>query len=492
MENVLTKEQLNTLDKSALIEMIMSQTQQLKELNLTLDKLVEQIAISNNARFGKKSEAGLVDENQVSFFNEVEALASSDIPEPTAEIVVASYKRKKKAGKREEDLKDFPSRIIKHSLSEEELAVHFPGGYTKLPDEIYKKLEYHPAWHEVLEHHIEVYKDKASQKIIKAKRPVEMLNKSIATPSLASCILNAKYTNSLPLYRIEQEFARNEINISRQTMANWVITLSERYLSLIYDRLKSEIKKASVVHADETPVTVTKDGRETMHKSYMWVYRTGTMCKANPAIIYEYQKTRAKEHPLKFLEGFNGKLVCDGYSVYHNIEAEEGSNFEIAGCWAHARRPFAEVVKAAGKDKAKGTVAYEALAQISNIYYIDNALAKLPASERKKRRKLLVKPEVDAFFTWIKSHQNDVPPSSKTSSGINYCINQEKYLRTFLTDPQIPLDNNAAERAIRGFCIGKNNWRLIDTINGANASAVVYSIVETAKANDLKIYEYLK
>ena len=338
MENVLTKEQLNTLDKSVLIEMVLSQTQQLKELNLTLDKLVEQIAISNNARFGKKSEAGLVDENQVSFFNDVEALADKNIPEPAAEIVVASYKRKKKAGKREEDLKDFPSRIIKHSLSEEELAEHFPGEYTKLPDEIYKKLEYHPAWHEVLEHHIEVYKDKASQKIIKAKRPVEMLQKSIATPSLASCILNAKYTNALPLYRIEQEFARNEISISRQTMANWVITLSERYLSLVYDRLKAEIKKASVIHADETPVAVTK---------------------------------------------------------------------------------------AVGKDKAKGTIAYEALAQISNIYYIDNALAKLPASERKKRRKLLVKPEVDAFFEWIKLHQNDIPPAQVNNA---YELQYQVYL----------------------------------------------------------------
>lgn len=490
MENVLTLEQLNNLDKSALVALVMQKDSQLEELNHKMDRLLEQIANANNARFGRSTETGLIDENQLCFFNEVEAFADNS-PEPDIEIIVPSYKRRKHIGKRAEDLSNFPVKVIEHNLSEEELNIQFPEGFNRLPDEVYKKLEFHPATYEVLEHHIAVYKDKKSSRIVKAEHPVEMLNNSIATPSLAAAIINGKYTNALPLYRLEQEFERNDVHISRQVMANWVITLSERYFSLLYDRLKEEILSSPVIHADETPVMVTKDGREGMHKNYMWVYRTGTMCKANPAIIYDYQKTRKTDHPKEFLKGFTGKLVCDGYQVYHSIE-NEGGGITVAGCWVHAKRPFANVVKALGKDKAAGTVAYEILLQISNIFHADNELDILPPSERKRRRKLIIKPLVDGFFEWIKEHQLDVAPNSQTANGIQYCLNQEKYLRTFLEDPHVPMDNNAAERAIRSFCVGKKNWKLIDTENGANASAILYSIVETAKENNLKPYEYFK
>ena len=490
MENVLTLEQLNNLDKAALVALVLQKDSQLEELNQKMDRLLEQIANANNARFGRSTETGLIDENQLCLFNEVEACQDGN-KEPDIEIIVPSYKRRKHAGKRNEDLAGFPVKVIEHTLSEEELNDTFPKEFNRLPDEVYKKLEFHPATYEVLEHHIAVYKDKKSLKIIKADHPTEMLNNSIATPSLAAAIINGKYTNAMPLYRIEQEFERNDVHLSRQVMANWVITLSERYFSLIYDRLKEEILSSPVIHADETPVMVTKDGREGMHKNYMWVYRTGTMCKANPAIIYDYQKTRRTDHPREFLKGFNGKLVCDGYQVYHSIE-DERSGITVAGCWAHARRHFAEVVKSVGKEQAPNTVAYEILLQISNIYYADNQLLILPPSERKKRRRLIIKPLVDGLFDWIKEHQLDVAPSSKTADGINYCLNQEKYLRTFLEDPSVPMDNNAAERAIRSFCVGKKNWKLIDTENGANASAMLYSIVETAKENNLKPYEYFK
>lgn len=159
---------------------------------------------------------------------------------------------------------------------------------------------------------------------------------------------------------------------------------------------------------------------------------------------------------------------------------------------AHARRPFAQIVKSLGEDKAAGTVASEALVQIQNIYHTDNSLLKLPPSERMKRRKKLVKPLVDCFFSWCKESIHRVPQSSETAKGIQYCLNQEKYLRVFLTDPQIPLDNNLAEQSIRPFCVGKKNWKLIDTVHGAKASAILYSIVETAKANGLNIYQYFR
>lgn len=492
-----TRDQLNSLDKDILVTLLLGMQDQIAQQTIAIEKLTEQIALMNTRTFAKKSEKIHLDEDQLNFFseifNEAESLIDGQLSiEPSIdEVIVPAHKRRKRKGKLDEDLMDLDTRIIEHTLSDAQLQELFPQGYKRLPDEVYKKLELIPAVFEVHEHHIAVYKGR-NGKIVKAEHPKEMLNGSIATPSIVSAVIHGKYTNAVPLYRQEQEFARNDVNISRQTMANWVITSAERYLSLVYDRMKEELLNSPVIHADETPVMVSKDGREGMHRNYMWVYRSGSMCKANQAVLYEYQKTRNADAPRKFLSGFDGKVICDGYQVYHVLENREDSRFKVAGCWAHARRPFAQVYKSLGEEKAAGTVAAEALIQIQNIYHTDNGLLKLPPSERKKRRKSLVKPLVDTFFEWCRKSIDRIPPSSETADGIKYCINQEKYLRVFLDDPQIPLDNNLAEQAIRPFCVGKKNWKLIDTIHGAQASAILYSIVETAKANDLNIYDYFK
>lgn len=493
----LTREKLNKLDRDMLISLVLGMKTQIDQQTTAIEKLTEQISLMNTRAFAKKSEKNLVDSNQLNLFDDIFNEAEGILPkqigiEPAFdEVVVPAHKRRKRKGKLEEDLKDIPVEVLEHKLSEEELSEHFPDGYTQLPYEVYKKLEFIPATFKVQEHHIAVYKGK-NGKILKGNHPKEMLNNSIATPSLVAAVINGKYTNAIPLYRQEQEYARNDVNISRQTMANWVITVAERYLSLIYDRIRDELLNSPVVHADETPVTVTKDGREGMHKNYMWVYRSGSMCKAKQAILYDYQKTRNTDAASEFLNGFKGKLVCDGYQVYHSLENREDVKFKVAGCWAHARRPFAQIVKSLGTEKAVGTVAYEALVQIQNIYHTDKLLLKLPNSKRKEKRKALVKPLVDNFFSWCKESQLKLAPSSETAKGIQYCINQEKYLRVFLSDPQIPLDNNIAEQAIRPFCVGKKSWKLIDTVHGAQASAILYSIVETSKANGLNIYQYFR
>lgn len=223
----------------------------------------------------------------------------------------------------------------------------------------------------------------------------------------------------------------------------------------------------------------------------MWVYRTGKMYQSNPIVLYEYQRTRNTSHPREFLKDYSGTVVTDGYQVYHTLEKER-DDLKIAGCWSHARRHFSNVTKTLGKDKSKGTLANDALKQIAFIYKIEGMLNHLTPEERRQQRQLMVKPLVDAFFAWIKEHQSDVLPKSETGKGFTYCLNQEKYLRVFLDDGNVPADNNAAEGAIRGFCIGKANWHLIDTIEGAKASAIIYSIAETAKANQLKPYYYFE
>lgn len=463
------------------------QKTQLEQVNQNMKLILEQISISKNKRFGRSSEKMIYDGQLGMCFNEAEVtIETKYVIEPEL-----AYKRRKSSGKRDADLKDLPVEIIMHELTSEELKERLGDKWKRLPDEVYKRLTFHPAEFKVEEHHVAVYAGNDNETIIRGKRPVDLLRNSLVTPSLEAAIMNSKYVNAIPLYRLEQEFLRNDVVLSRQVMANWTIKCGERYLSLLYDKLHKEIYNSSVLQADETPVCVNKDGRQAGAKSYMWVYRTGKMYDASPIVLYEYQKTRNASHPREFLKDYSGTVVTDGYQVYHTLEKER-EDLKIAGCWSHTRRRFANVVKTFGKEKSRGTLAYDALKQIAAIYKIEGLLGELSAEERRRQRQLTVKPLVEAFFEWVKKHKNEVLPKSETGKGFTYCLNQEKYLKVFLEDGNVPADNNAAESSIRGFCIGKHNWHLIDTIDGAKASAIIYSIAETAKANNLKPYNYFE
>ncbi len=266
---------------------------------------------------------------------------------------------------------------------------------------------------------------------------------------------------------------------------------ADHYLAILYDHLHTLLYGYHVLQADETPVEVTKDGRPTGAKSYIWIYRTGKSY-GKAIVLYEYQKDRKADHPQEFLKGFQGVCVTDGYQAYHSLERKT-AGLTIAGCWAYARRKYADALKAIkDKDNQKGTLAYDAVKQIGAIYKLDHELEGLEPSERQHRRQMEVKPLVDAYFAWAKKHQSEVPPKSQTGKAFIYSINQEAYLRVFLNDGEVPMDNNATESTLRGFCIGKHNWRLIDTVRGAESSAVIYSITETTKSNGLKVYEYVE
>ena len=262
----------------------------------------------------------------------------------------------------------------------------------------------------------------------------------------------------------------------------------------MYDKLREHLCKQSVIQADETTCQVTKDGREGVNKSYMFVCRTSEMSKGNPVILYQYGKTRSKSNIQKFLEGFSGTLVSDAFSGYKSLDKND-ENIRSAFCLAHARRDYADALKAlkgSAKDLAHETIAHKALVQIAQIYKAEEALKDLSAEERQTRRHKEVLPLVEAYFAWVHEQDPATILSEKTKDGLKYSLNQEKYLKVFLEDGEVPIDNSATERAIRPFTVGRANWHIIDTIHGAQASAVIYSLVETAKANRLKIYEYLK
>ena len=494
-----TEEQLNSLDRETLIRLFLSQQEQLENIDHTLQLVLEQMADLKRHRFGRSSEKHEA-EGQVSFmevdgkivfFNESEAVTEEENTQEEAESV-SRTKPKKKQGKREEDLEGVPVVVVEHSMTDEELEDKFgKDGWKQLPDEVYRRYSFTPAKIEVEEHHVKVYAGKETEEVIKAPHPQTLLRGSLVSPSLEAAVMNAKYVNAVPLYRQEQEFERYGLHISRQNMANWTIQCADRYLAVLYDYLHEKLYGYHVLQADETPVLVNKDGRPAGSKSYMWVYRTGRMYTECQIVLYEYQKRRNASHPREFLKDFSGVCVTDGYQVYHTIEGER-EDLRIAGCWSHARRRFDEAVKALPKQKQKDSRAYLALTMIQAIYREEKQLKDLPAEERKTRRQLSVKPLVEAYFTWVRETLPKVPQKSKTWEGFSYSLNQEKYLKVFLDDGEVPMDNNAAEQSIRGFCIGKKNWVMIDTIAGAKSSAIIYSIAETAKANNLKPYDYFE
>ena len=464
-----TEEQLNTLDKSFLVGLFLQLQDQneklsgeIQELNRKMEVLIEQIALSNKKRFGRSSER-MEDTSQICFmevdgniifFNEAEAIADLDAEEP--ETLEPRPRRPKSIGKKEADLSGLPVNIITHYMSEAELTAEFgEKGWKQLPDAISRRYRFIPAKVEVDEHHIGVYASKTDGHIVKAEHPKALLHGSLVSPTIAGAIMNGKYVNAVPLYRLEQEFLRYGLAITRQNMANWMIRLAEEYLAVMYDRLHQLLYDYHVIQADETSVLVNHDGRPAGSKSWMWVYRSGYLYMDKQIVLYDYNETRNSSHPKEFLKDYSGICVTDGYQVYHKVEKEQ-EELRIAGCWVHARRKFDDAQNVVPKEQRKKSNAYLVMKQIQAIYREEGKLKDLPPEERLMQRQLVIRPLVDALFVYLKKMEPTVPSGGELRKAYTYILNQEKYLRVFLEDGEVPIDNNASERAIRGFCVGRN------------------------------------
>ena len=489
-------EELNKMDKQMLVTIVESLQGQLSAISGQLDIITKQLELMNQRSFGRKTEKMDQLENQLSLFdvfNEPEVLCDNSKEPEITEIIVSTHTRKKKS-KREDNLEGLPARVFEHKLSDEELAELFPDGYKELPCEITKRLSIIPQTFLVDEHHIHVYASKTNDgTIVRAKRPTDVFRNSIVTPSLLAAIITGKYANHIPLERQSQCYKDNGVKLETNTMANWMIKGSEQYFSILYDELHKYLYKSNVVHADETPFNVTDDGRKAGSKSYMWVYRNGACDARNPVVIYDYQATRRADHPREFLKDYSGVVVTDGYQVYHTLENQR-EDLQIAGCWVHAKRKFAEIVKTTDSEALTpdDIVAGEATKRIAKMFHLDNELDNLSKTDKEKQRELTIKPLVDDFFAWAKSVINKLPAGGTSYKGLQYCLNQEKYLRVFLSNGNVPMDNNRAEQAIRPFTVGRKNWVNVYSQGGASASAILYSIIETTRANNLRINDYLE
>jgi transposase len=475
-------------DKIALLE------NEKAELLAKLNWFEEHFRLNQHRLYGRSSEQTVHPEQQT-LFNEAEALDSVNpaVPEPTVEEI--TYKRKKKQkGHREEMLKDLPVEIIEHKLPEEEQICGVCGNELhEMSVEITREIEIIPPQVKVVEHRRSVYacddceKNEITTPIITAPMPKRTLPGSIASAATIAHVMTQKYMFGVTLYRQELYWKQLDIEISRQTMANWLILASLRWLSIIFEHMhKLLITQNDIIQADETTVQVLHEsGRAADSESYMWLYRTG---RDGPHIVLmDYQTTRARKHPQKFLEGFKGYLCTDAYQSYEGL-----SGVINVFCLVHARRKFDEALKSLPKeDRDKPCAAKEGIAFFGKLYMVEHKYKESSREERYEGRLKESKPILDEFYQWLKYQRPRITPKSTTGKAIAYCLNHWENLNAYLLDGRLYCDNNASERSIKSFVISRKNFLFCNTPKGATASAIIYSMIETARANNIKSFEYL-
>ena len=521
-----SEQELNNLSKDMIIALYMQlstsfqllsqQNEQIlnqnKAMSLQIENLQENIAILINHRFGRQTEKTkeifdgqmffTTNDNGDLILNEAEILFDIDPEEEerSEEELLEELKkrlesRKRKKGVRQEDLRMAKVIPTDYTIPEERLNELFPEGYKELAVKVTRTVEYTPAELVVHEEHIHQYKSIRNDIFVTADHPSHLLDHSILSPSLAAKMINDKFINAVPINRISREFGWLDVVIRPQTMSRWLIRIVDKYFKPVIDRMEYRMmNSAKLIHCDETPFVCEQDrkkpGKSKNSKSYMWVYHTADQYGSPPIFIYQYKDNRRTENVESFLKNYKGILMADGYEPYHIVARKSNGVIVVAGCWAHGKRKFAEIIKADPKN-AIGTIAFEGNHRIAEIYHIDNKMKNASPQERLAYRKEKVAPLVDDLFEWAKDRVNKTA-TEKTRAALQYLINQELYLRAFLTDGMIPLDNSDAERSIRSFCVGKHNWHISATSSGAQASGILYSIAETTKANGLKPYEYFK
>lgn len=454
--------------------------------------ILEQFRLAQQKQFGKSSEASV---DQLPLFNEAEQIAGDILNNTSVEQGAVTTTRRQP--KRQPLPDDFPREILVHDIEEKDKICDGCGHELhKIGEDRCEKLEFIPAQIKVIAHIRPKYSCRSCEQqgtavqIKIAPVPTSPIPKSFATAALLSQIITSKYQYALPLYRQESLFKQYGIELNRKTMSSWMLTISP-LLKVIYDRMHRIQLQQSVIHADETPLKVIHEDK---HTCYMWVYCTGTdspnICstedKNTPPnmVLYDYQNSRAGRCAENYLQAFNGYLQVDGYTGYDKTAAT------LVGCWAHARRKFIEAQTV--QVKGKTGKADWAINHIQKLYRVEKDIKHTTAAEKQRIREEQSKPLLDQFKTWLDKSALHVPPKSTIGKAIAYSLRQWPKLTRYVESGYLDIDNNRAERAVKPFVIGRKNWMFSNTAKGAEASAVLYSLIETAKANGLIPFDYLK
>ena len=490
-------------------EMLLTIQRQLTMLQSTIDSLREQsrqkdeeierlrqiILNLQRTQFGQRSEKRtyvLDDGNQqLSLFDTPEKSEEKSNPEPSQnpekEICVSGHSRKKKRTL-EELCATLPveERIV--DLPDEEKANANGQALVCIGQEyIRTELVLERAKAKVVKHYRKVYADRQLEQetgyseVFKPVMPPPLLAHSYASASVVTDVLMKKYVDAMPLYRQEQMWKRMGVELKRGTMANWVIQVADLYLRPFWKRIRSELLTQSTIHADETVIQVLKEkGKPATSESRMWVYSSAKRADIQLR-CFEYRESRSGKWAKTFLEGFSGVLITDGYSGYNKVQGAER-----AGCWAHMRRKWLEAMPE-GAD-AKTCKAAEGYEFCNRLFELERQFEGLTAEERLIQRKEKSGLILEAYWTWLYT----IPrPTGKLKDAVTYAQNQKAHLSAFLEHGEIEISNNQVENAIRPFVVGRKGWLFADTPQGAEASAIIYSLMETAKANSLRLDDYL-
>lgn len=457
--------------------------------------LTEQLLHAQKKVFGtssEKADEALMDQLRL-VFNEAEAYADGAKKAAEKEKVsVAGYSRQRKQSGSARDIlpENAKEEVVEHRLSEEERICPECGELmVEIGKEVVETVKVIPAQYILRKDIYYTYACKnceengISTPVVKTPHQKSVISGGVAAPETVAYLMTEKYVMHSPLYRLEQDLKRKDVKLSRQTMSNWMIHCSKEWLEPIYAELKKQLLSQDIIHADETTLQVLKEpGKAAQTDSFMWLYRSGKAEK-NPVILYEYRDNRRQENPAEFLRGFKGYLQTDGYAGYNSVE-----DVIHVGCWAHARRKFNEAVAVLPKGK-KGGAALEGEAYCTKLFNIEESLVELPPEERYAKRLELEKPILDAMLSW--ANTRNAAPKSKLGIALTYLKNQWPNLVNYLKDGRLELSNNIAERSIKPFVISRKNFLFANTPSGATSSAVIFSMIETAKANGLDPYKYL-
>jgi transposase len=474
------------------IEYVSTLEKVVENQQIRINQLTELLIKSQKALYGQSSEKRRYvfgeDNGQISLFNEAEVTANNKAEEPAVQTIVAAHVRKPKRTK-EELAQTVPVVEVVCDLDEDKRSCGICQADLRYlgKEHVRDELEIIPAKVRVLRYVRFNYvctvceKETGDASIVKAPVPAPVMKRSLASPSTVAYVMYQKYANGMPLYRQEKDWANQGVILSRATLANWIIRPSHEWLEPVYNAIKECLVTEPLIHADETVLQVLKEpGRKATTESRMWVYTSGR--SPTPAILFEYQPTRSGQHARRFLEGFSGYLQTDGFSGYNAVP-----NVIHCGCWAHLQRKFEEAIPDGADAKtSKAAIGYD---YCNRLFAMDKKWEGLSDERRHEERLVNMKPLLDEFWQWV-SALNPLPKSN-LGKAVTYAMNQKDSLNNILLDGRIELSNNRAENAIRPYVTGRKNWLFADTTRGAKASAIVYSIIETAKANQLNPYMYL-
>jgi len=475
-------EQVNLLEK------------RITELETENKNLHETVAYLTKKLYGRSSEKSktLGIEGQLSFFDEAETEADPNVKEPEIDEVEKVIYRRKYKGQRKDKLANLPHEKIVMAFEPGELNCPQCDSQLKPVGEefVRSEVEYIPAVLKVIDLYrqtLECRKCKHTDHPYMEKIPIPapVISHSYASASSIAHVMYQKYVNAVPLNRQENDWKNLGLGLKRQTMSNWIMESSQQWLSPIVKLLHKKMTEGKYTHADETRIQVMKEpGRKNTTDSFMWVYGTHKESET-PIRIFEYRATRNGDHAKAFLKNFKGYLIADAYQGYGKVE-----DVILCYCWSHVRRYFVDAIPPGIKEPGE-TLPGQAIKYCGALFKIEKEIENLTPIERKKERQKRSKPILDAFWKWIDENNKGVLPGSKLSSAFTYALNQKEGLMNFLLDGNIPISNNLAENSIRPFTVGRRNWLFSGSPDGATASALVYSVVETAKANGLNPYKYL-